>query len=175
LGLTGLYLNVAGRESQGIVAPGAEAASLKAEIVARLSGLPDEACAETAIVEAFDTASLYRGPFLDDAPDILLGFNRGYRTSWDAAMGIVGSEVFQDNRKCWSGDHCVDPRLVPGVFLSNVPIEREDPRLIDIAPTALRLFGLEPPRHMDGESLLTRPPAGPVPRPGADGEATGDR
>jgi len=175
LGLTGLYLNVAGRESQGIVAPGAAAASLKAEIVARLSGLPDEACAETAIVEAFDTASLYRGPFLDDAPDILLGFNRGYRTSWDAAMGIVGSEVFQDNRKCWSGDHCVDPRLVPGVFLSNVPIEREDPRLIDIAPTALRLFGLEPPRHMDGESLLTRPPAGPVPRPGADGEATGDR
>jgi arylsulfatase A-like enzyme len=52
--------------------------------------------------------------------------------------------------KAWSGDHCIDPRLVPGVLFCNRKIEAQDPALIDIAPTALRLFGVEPPSYMDG-------------------------
>ncbi|RMH19412.1 MAG: hypothetical protein D6696_10665, partial [Acidobacteria bacterium] len=64
----------------------------------------------------------------------------------------------EDNVKAWSGDHCIDPRLVPGVFFCNHPIDDDDPALIDIAPTALRLFGVEPPAHMDGKALFARPP-----------------
>ena len=75
--------------------------------------------------------------------------------------------VFEDNVKAWSGDHCVDPRLVPGVFFCNRPIDAEDPGLVDIAPTVLRLFGLEPPAHMDGRPLFEGRPG--EPRPAATG------
>ncbi len=60
-----------------------------------------------------------RGPYLGAAPDLIIGFNEGYRTSWDAAVGIVTAQVIEDNPKAWSGDHCVDPVLVPGVLFSS--------------------------------------------------------
>ena len=107
----------------------------------------------SAIREAFDTATLYAGPYLENAPDLLIGYNAGYRASWDCATGVVAGPVFEDNTKAWSGDHCIDPRLVPGVFFCNRTIDTTDPALIDIAPTALRLFGIEPPAYMDGRPL----------------------
>jgi hypothetical protein len=158
LGLTGIFLNLQGRESQGIVPPGAEAAQVKAELMANLGELADGE--ETAIRELFDTAVMYDGPYAGNAPDLLVGYNAGYRVSWDCASGVVSGPLFEDNVKAWSGDHCVDPRLVPGVFFCSRPIARDDPALIDIAPTALRLFGLEVPRHMEGRPLFEeRPPA----------------
>jgi predicted AlkP superfamily phosphohydrolase/phosphomutase len=157
LGLTGLYLNLQGRESRGIVAPGAEAAALKAELRAKLAGLLDEETGSVAINELFDTATIYHGPYLANAPDLLVGYNAGYRVSWDCATGVVAGPVFEDNTKAWSGDHCVDPRLVPGVFFCNHPIDRKDPVLIDIAPTTLRLFGIEPPPYMEGNPLFAHP------------------
>jgi predicted AlkP superfamily phosphohydrolase/phosphomutase len=153
LGLTGIFLNLEGREGEGVVKKG-DAARLKAEIAAGLSGLRDEEKAEVGIQEVFVTAKLYEGPYLENAPDLLVGYNHGYRVSWDCATGVVAGPVFEDNVKAWSGDHCVDPRLVPGVFFCSRKIDREDPALIDVAPTVLRLFGLEPPPHMDGEPLF---------------------
>ncbi len=160
LGLTGIYLNIRGREAEGIVAPGAEARALKAELIAKLSGLRDEARGEVAIREVFDTARLYQGPYLDGAPDLLVGYQRGYRVSWDCATGVVAGPVFEDNTKAWSGDHCVDPRLVPGVFFCNRPIARQDPSLVDVAPTALWLFGIAPPAYMEGRCLFEQPEVG---------------
>ena len=156
LGLTGMFLNLKGREGEGIVDSGQEAAQLKAELISRLSGLRDEGVGEIGINEAFDTSKLYQGPYLANAPDLLIGYNRGYRVSWDCATGVVAGPVIEDNTKAWSGDHCVDPRLVPGVFFCNRPIDRQDPALIDIAPTALELFGLQPPAHMEGRPLFER-------------------
>ena len=153
LGLTGMFLNVKGREQHGIVAPGAEVAALKREIIGKLNGLLDSETGQIGIREAFDTSALYSGPYLENAPDLLIGYNAGYRTSWDCATGVVAAPVFEDNVKAWSGDHCIDPRLVPGVFFCNRSIESDDPALIDIAPTALKLFGIEPPAHMDGRPL----------------------
>jgi predicted AlkP superfamily phosphohydrolase/phosphomutase len=162
LGLTGLFLNIKGRESQGIVSSGSEAAALKAELIAKLSGLTDgngalpaKASGSTiAIREMFDTASIYDGPYTGNAPDLLAGYNTGYRVSWDCASGVVAGPVFEDNTKAWSGDHCIDPRLVPGVFFCSRPIDKADPALIDIAPTALHLFGVEIPRHIEGSPLF---------------------
>jgi predicted AlkP superfamily phosphohydrolase/phosphomutase len=154
LGLTGLFLNVKGREAQGIVEPGEEATALKTELIARLSGLVDDVTGVVAVREAFDPTKLYRGPYIENAPDLLVGYNHGYRVSWDCATGVVAGAIFEDNVKAWSGDHCVDPRLVPGVFFCNRPIHAADPALIDIAPTALWLFGVEPPAHMDGKVLF---------------------
>ena len=156
LGLTGMFLNIEGREGKGIVKPGEDAARVKAEIMAALKGLRDTGTGETAVNEAFDTAKLYSGPYLQNAPDLIIGFNAGYRTSWDGATGVVSGPVFEDNTKAWSGDHCIDPRLVPGVLFASRKIDRKDPALVDIAPTVLRLFGLDPPAHMDGKPLYEK-------------------
>jgi len=154
IGLAGMFLNLEGREGAGIVKPGAEADALKAEIIGRLSGLVDPAHGEIGITEVFDTARVYSGPYLANAPDFIVGYNIGYRISWESATGVVSGPVFQDNVKAWSGDHCIDPRLVPGILFCSRPVAQSDPALIDIAPTALRLFGIEPPAYMEGTPLF---------------------
>jgi len=152
LGLGGFYLNLKGREAQGIVETGA-AEHLKAEIAGKLAGLRDDDGA-TPIRNVYPTASLYRGPYLDAAPDFIVGYNEGYRCSWEGAVGKVSAHVIEDNPKAWSGDHCVDPVLVPGVLFSNRKIGAADPGIEDLAPTALRLFGVAPPAWMEGSALV---------------------
>lgn len=152
-GLTGVYLNVKGREAQGVVARGEEEAAVKREIAEKLTGLPDEERGTTSIVKAYLNEEIYKGPYMGASPDIVIGYNNGYRSSWDAALGRVGEAVFEDNRKAWSGDHCVDPSLVPGVIFSNRKFASEDPGIEDLAPTTLRLFGFDPPAYMDGKDL----------------------
>ena len=153
-GLAGIYVNEKGREAQGIVEPGAGAAALKREIAGKLSGLRDEARDRVAIRQAWPSESLYTGPYLDAAPDLIVGYADGYRASWDAAVGKVTARVFSDNLKAWSGDHCVDPTLVPGVLFSNRAILVQDPGIEDMARTALDLFGIAPPPHMEGKALF---------------------
>jgi predicted AlkP superfamily phosphohydrolase/phosphomutase len=156
LGLSGMFLNLKGREAMGIVAPGAEAQAVKDEIIAGLAGLTDTERGSVGIERVFDTAKLYAGPYSENAPDLVIGYNSGYRISWNCATGMVAGPVFEDNVKAWSGDHCIDPRLVPGILFCNYPIVEEKPALIDLAPSILRVFGLEPPGHMDGKPLFTR-------------------
>ncbi|MEP6715848.1 MAG: alkaline phosphatase family protein [Terriglobia bacterium] len=147
-GLGGLYLNVRGREGEGIVDdPGA----LAAELSARLTGLCDDNA--VAINAAWTSSELYHGPYMRSAPDLIIGYADGYRASWSAVVGNASGEVFEDNHKAWCGDHCVDPRLVPGVLFSNLKIESEDPGIEDMAPTALRLFGVEVPAWMEGKAV----------------------
>jgi predicted AlkP superfamily phosphohydrolase/phosphomutase len=154
LGLSGLYLNVKGRESAGIVER-ADAPALAQELAARLSNLRDEERDAVAIRQAYVTSTLYQGPYLDSAPDLIIGYNDGYRTSWDAATGKVGERVIEDNTKAWSGDHSIDPPLVPGVLFSNRAIDAEDPGIEDLAPTALDLFGIATPEWMEGKPVFT--------------------
>lgn len=153
LGLSGLYLNVKGRESSGIV-DRAGIAALEQELAAKLSGLRDDEFGEIAIRQVYPTRSLYEGPYLDAAPDLIIGYNAGYRTSWDAAIGKVGRHVIEDNLKAWSGDHCIDPPLVPGVLFSNRTVDAEDPGIEDLAPTALDLFGIGIPEWMEGKPVF---------------------
>ncbi|MFQ5526275.1 MAG: alkaline phosphatase family protein [Thermoanaerobaculia bacterium] len=154
LGLCGMYLNVKGREEHGIVEQG-EIAGLKQELIEKMSGLLDPDKGEVGINELFDTRALYQGPYLTNAPDFVVGYNHGYRISWDGATGVVAGPLWEDNVKAWSGDHGVDPRLVPGVFFCNRKIDKADPEIIDIAPSVLRLFGQEVPAHVDGQILFS--------------------
>ena len=154
LGLGGLYLNIKGREAQGTVKSGAEAEALKQELISKLSNLKDEEKNATGIGHVYASSALYRGPYLAEAPDLIIGYCDGYRTSWDAAVGKVTAKVFEDNRKAWSGDHSVDPVLVPGVLFSNRKIEAKDPGIEDMAPTALDLFGVERPAWMEGRPVF---------------------
>jgi predicted AlkP superfamily phosphohydrolase/phosphomutase len=154
LGLTGLFLNLRGREGAGVVEPGEEAARLKADLVEQLRRLRDEDSGTPAVHDVFDTGQVYSGPYQSNAPDLLVGYNEGYRVSWDCATGVVSGPIFEDNEKAWSGDHCVDPRLVPGVLFGTHKISASDPSLMDIAPTALRLIGIAKPGFMEGQCLF---------------------
>jgi predicted AlkP superfamily phosphohydrolase/phosphomutase len=154
LGLGGLYLNLKGREARGIVKPGAEADALTQELIQKLANLRDEERDAVGIRTVYATNKLYRGPYLAEAPDMIVGYNDGYRTSWDAAVGKVSAQVFEDNCKAWSGDHSVDPALVPGVLFSNRKIEAQDPGIEDMAPTVLQLFGVDRPAWMEGQPVF---------------------
>jgi predicted AlkP superfamily phosphohydrolase/phosphomutase len=158
-GLSGIYLNQRGRESQGIVAP-ADAAGLRAEIIFRLTGLPDPEWACSAIKRVYDAHQAYRGPYAANGPDLVVGYERGYRASWENAVGRCDGPVFQDNTRFWSGDHCVDPELVPGVLFCNRSLVTDRPAsILDLAPTILDLFGVPSPSYFDGQSLWPKAPA----------------
>jgi predicted AlkP superfamily phosphohydrolase/phosphomutase len=154
MGLGGLYLNLKGRESGGIVEPGREAEQLTEELIQKLTGLSDGEQNGACIRAVYSAKSIYRGPYLPEAPDLIVGYNDGYRTSWDAAVGKVSARVIEDNPKAWSGDHAVDPLLVPGVLFCSRQLESSDPGIEDLAPTALALFGLAPPAWMEGKPLF---------------------
>lgn len=153
VGLTGIFLNIKDKYSQGIVDSGVEAETLREEIARKLDGLVDPATGESAIKRVYIANKVYRGPYKDHAPDLIVGYDRGYRVAWEAAIGKTTRAVFHDNTKAWSGDHCVDPTVVPGVLFCNRKIEADKPRLIDLAPTILSLFGIAPPGYMDGQAL----------------------
>jgi predicted AlkP superfamily phosphohydrolase/phosphomutase len=151
LGLGGLYINQRNRESHGIVEPGRDSELLKAELRAKLNALTDGADGRSAVHDVLDASNHYAGPYKAEGPDLIVGYNAGYRAGWDSVTGRVRGEVFEDNRKAWSGDHCMHPSVVPGVVFSNRRLQWANPSILDIAPTVLQLFGLEIPRHFDGK------------------------
>ena len=152
LGLSGIYLNLAGREERGIVDDG-DAAKLKAFLIATLTGFGDPARNREAIRSVMAREQIYAGPYAGEAPDLLVNFAEGYRVSWATALGGVPAGHFEDNRKKWSGDHLIDPALVPGVLLMNRQF-KDSVGLIDMAPTILTALGLQPTPVMEGEHLL---------------------
>lgn len=154
LGLTGMFINRKGRERSGIVTEGAEYDALKAELIAKLKTLVDPQTGKRCILDVFAAADYFSGPYRHDAPDLIVGYDGGYRNSWDCATGSVPAEIFSDNTKSWSGDHCVDPRIVPGIFFSNLPIATETPAIVDVAPSVMALFGQQPARHMQGKPIF---------------------
>ena len=155
-GLSGIYLNREGRESKGIVKP-EDAAALRTEIADKLRGTVDQERGERAVREVYDTHIEYSGPYVDNGPDLIIGFEKGYRFSWETAVGRTDGPLFVDNTRYWSGDHSVDPHLVPGLFFSNHDFQDERPAIIDLAPTILNLFGIPIPGYMDGKPLTRQP------------------
>jgi predicted AlkP superfamily phosphohydrolase/phosphomutase len=151
-GLAGIYLNVRGREAKGIVDP-KDAPGLMQEIAEKLTGLRDEDRDAVAIHRAYPKTACYSGPYVRVAPDVVVGYNVGYRSAWDVAVGKVGGPLFEDNVKAWSGDHCVDPPLAPGVLFCNRNFEAASPGIEDLGPTCLSLFGFETPAFMDGKDI----------------------
>ncbi|MBU0678181.1 MAG: alkaline phosphatase family protein [Verrucomicrobia bacterium] len=155
-GLSGLYLNIAGRESGGIVKPD-EVSELKKELTEKLLKITDPKSGRPAIRAVHESDTVYSGPYRNNGPDLVIGYEDGYRASWDAAVGATQGSVLSDNEKVWSGDHCVDQSLVPGIFFCNRKLENNgDLRLMDIGPTILRMFGVTPPSHMDGRSAILK-------------------
>ncbi len=153
IGLAGIYINLKEKYAQGIVEPGGEADRLRDEISQRLTALTDPEDGASAVKRVYIASKFYKGPYRENGPDLIIGYQRGYRVSWDTAIGRTTEAVFHANTKAWSGDHCVDPSLVPGILFCNWRVESQNPRLIDIGPTVLAMFGVAVPDYMDGKVL----------------------
>ena len=149
----GIYLNLQGREAQGIVG-GDEAAALRDAIVQGLTGLPDPERDKAAIRSVVTREQVYSGAYVTEAPDLLVNFAAGYRVSWGTALGGIPAGHFEDNVKKWGGDHIIDPALVPGVLFMNRAFREASASLVDLAPTILAALGVPQHSAMEGESLL---------------------
>ena len=153
LGLNSLYLNVRGRERDGIVDP-ANREPLAREISARLAAWRDPDAGELVVTWPALRESVYHGPHVERAPDIIVGYARGYRASWATTAGEVPVSLIEDNRDEWSGDHCMDARAVPGVLLADRPLRGPAGNLRDLTVSVLAYFGISAPPQMRGWRLF---------------------
>ncbi len=152
-GLNGIFLNLKGREKFGIVTPGKKSEQIKEEIKKKLSDVTDDKGGKPVMKAVYKREELYKGPYTQNAPDIVVGYNLGYRVSWESAVNYVGEELFSDNIRMWSGDHAFTRQQVPGIFYSNRKIKEKQPSLMDISPTVLSAFGIKPLAFIDGKDL----------------------
>jgi predicted AlkP superfamily phosphohydrolase/phosphomutase len=143
LGLNGLYINVKGRERDGIVAP-ADRPALAREIAARLVTVVDPATNEHAISKVFAREEVYHLEGTEDlAPDLVVGYAKGTRGSDESALGGLPRDVIVNNTDEWSGDHCMDPDAVPGVLFSSRALAKPAPNLQSLAAAIVAEFGVD--------------------------------
>ncbi len=153
LGINGLYINLRGRERDGVVEPGDEYNALCDELVTKLEAVRDEK-GRKVIRQVHRADKAYSGAAVNFAPDLIIGYARDFRASWDTCLGGMGGKILYPNDSAWSADHCADVLEVPGVLFCNKPIAAASPALIDMAPTVLTEFGLDIPPSIVGKSVL---------------------
>jgi predicted AlkP superfamily phosphohydrolase/phosphomutase len=155
MGLGDVYVNLKGREKNGIVEPGAAYEALREELIRRLTGLTDPKNGERAVSRVFKREDVYRrfNPRL--IPDLIVTNRPGYRVSWQASLGVPTENVFEDNRDVWSGDHCsLDPELVKGVFFASRAFRAAPvPGIADVTASVRALIGAPAPPDAAGKSL----------------------
>jgi predicted AlkP superfamily phosphohydrolase/phosphomutase len=155
MGLGELYVNMKGREAQGIVNPGAETEALKAELKQRLVQMTDPENGEHPVRRVLAREEIYRQFDPNMIPDLFITNNDGYRVSWQTSLGGIPKNLLEPNKQVWSGDHCsVDPELVKGIFFYNRRLGTDRaPYIADVYPTVLGLLGVRAPYELDGVEL----------------------
>ena len=155
MGLGEMYINVKGREAQGIVNPGPEYDALKIELKQRLVQMGDPENGEHPVRRVLAREEIYRQFDPNMIPDLFITNNDGYRVSWQTSLGGIPKNLIEPNKKVWSGDHCsVDPEIVKGIFFYNRRLgTSRDPYIGDVYPTVLGLLGVKPPYELDGVEL----------------------
>ncbi len=156
VGFSSIYLNRSGREAGGVVKGSEAARKLQDEIAVQLQTLVDADSGNRMVRRVYHSREIYRdGPRVNEAPDLVVGLEPGYRASWQTALGGARAALVEDNDSRWSGDHIFDPDTMPGIILSNAKLSGQTFRGTDIAPTVLAALGLERPRQMTGRDLLS--------------------
>jgi predicted AlkP superfamily phosphohydrolase/phosphomutase len=153
LGLGSLFLNLKGREGQGIVAP-EEATALLAEIKNKLLAITDPETGDKVFQAIYTKGEVYKGASEAEAPDIQLGYAEGYQTEKASAAGAAPEKLFAPNDDKWSGEHAAsDVAGTPGILFANKKLDAH-PAIIDIGPTALKYLGVDAPPDFEGKLLL---------------------
>lgn len=153
LGLNALYINLKGRECMGIVNQ-QDKDSLLEEVRQKLLAFRDPETGDQVISNVFKASEVYSGDWVNNSPDMIIGYNKYYRASWWTAQGATPKDIIGDNKTKWTGDHCIDPDIVPGILFASRKINKQGPSLVDLSPTILREFGITPPSEMKGKSIF---------------------
>jgi predicted AlkP superfamily phosphohydrolase/phosphomutase len=155
MGLGEVYINLRGREAQGIVQPGPEYDALKSELKQRLVAMADPENGEHPVRRVLAREEVYRQFDPNMIPDLFVTNNDGYRVSWQTSLGGIPKDLIEPNKKNWSGDHCsMDPEIVRGIFFYNRKLTTDRaPYIADVYPTVLGLMGLKAPYALDGVEL----------------------
>ena len=119
VGFGGIYLNMSGREANGTVQPGEEAERIKHEIAEGLKRLHDEQEGIQPVREVYDSKEVYTGPYVSEAPDLIVDFRPGHRVAWRSVTGGIDRTIIEDNERSWSGDHNFNLPDVPGMLFCN--------------------------------------------------------
>ena len=155
LGLGSIFINMKGREGQGIVSP-EDAPALMAEIRERMMTARDPENDTPVFKAIYTRQEAYQGDAAKDAPDLQAGYAEGYQTDKASAAGAAPEAVLTLNKDKWSGDHAAsDVAITPGIFFSNRPIKK-NPAIIDIGVTTLDYLDAKIPPDFEGVSLLQR-------------------
>jgi predicted AlkP superfamily phosphohydrolase/phosphomutase len=152
LGFNGLYLNLAGREGQGIVPPSGRGA-LAAEITAKLEALRDPKNGRRVVLRVDAADAVYSAQRRHEGPDLIVGYDRGYGASDESTLGEITSEQIEDNVSRWSGNHLMSPDVVPGILLVNRKLQGDGYDLTDLTATLLAHYGLPPAQGMTGQPI----------------------
>lgn len=155
LGTGQIYLNRKGRERDGFVSEG-EAGAIAEQIKKGLLALTDADRGGARVVrQVYVGTETFPGGRAADAPDLQIAFEEHYRTSWESILGGIPPELFADNMKKWSGDHAAsDVEDTHGILITNKPVAREAPAIVDLAPTVLAHFGQDRPAQYAGTPLF---------------------
>jgi predicted AlkP superfamily phosphohydrolase/phosphomutase len=155
MGLGNVYINLRGREAEGIVEPGREYEQLKLELKTKMEQIIDPENGERPVSRVVSREEAYRSFDPNMIPDLFVTNNPGYRVSWQTSLGGIQRDLFETNERVWSGDHCsLDPDHVNGIFFMNRRLTTgRQPYIADIYPTVLDLLQLEPPYELDGVAL----------------------
>ncbi len=146
-----VFINVKGRESQGVVEPGREYQELREQIISMLGDLTDPETGNQVMEHIYRREEVYSGPYVDQLPDILL-LPRNLEYIATGLSEFVSNAVIAPSF-AYSGTH-----RMYGTFMLwgdgvKEGLTAEDAAIIDMAPTILHLLGLPVPRDMDGRVL----------------------
>ncbi len=152
LGFNSIYINLQGREPYGIVGP-EERTMLAQQLAEELRAVRDPDTGARVIEAVHLAEKVYSKDQAAHAPDLVVGYAFGYRCSDESVLGELSDRLTEDNLDKWSGDHCVDRSLVPGILLTNKSITAEAPALTDLTATVLAEFGVSKPEEMSGKPI----------------------
>jgi predicted AlkP superfamily phosphohydrolase/phosphomutase len=140
------------------VKPGAEADALIEKLTRELEALRDRPPGgeEKRVVLRCDRASkVYTGARLDEAPDILVGYDVNFGNSDESALGRIPNQVLEDNLGgTFNGSHLMSPDVVPGLLLSNRKVRSGRHGLEDLTVEILKSYGIRPEPGMRGAPVL---------------------
>ncbi len=145
-----IFVNLKGREPEGIVEPGAEYEQLLDSITAALFALQDEG---RPVVDAvYRSKDIYHGPYADYGPDLNV-IMRGMTYTAQSWREMAGTQIFAVSGTHYTGIH----RPVGMLALSGPGVagrgRQAEVQIVDCAPTLLELLGLPIAPEIDGRVL----------------------
>jgi predicted AlkP superfamily phosphohydrolase/phosphomutase len=130
VGFNSIFFNIHGRESAGIVTS-EQLTNLTEELVKKLTAMTDN---RMNVIENISGAEeTNKSEYSSNVPDLIADYTKNYRCSWQTAIGgITDNKVIEENKKKWSGDHCCDATVVPGIFFSSEILSMNNICVLDI-------------------------------------------